>query len=68
MDHVVAKSYIYPKMIWANLNIHIGNKPVFSDDIRHAGDIYITDLLDDNLKLKSIEKLNLEFGINMNFL
>ena len=68
VDHVVPKSYIYPKMIWDNLNVHIGNKPVFWDDIKHAGYIYIIDLLDDNSKLKSIEKLNLELGINMDFL
>ena len=67
VDHVVAKPHIYLQVIWDNLNIHIGNKPVFWDNYGYAGVTYISDLLDDNLELKSIKKLNLKIGINMIF-
>ena len=64
---VLSGTYICLQVIWCNSNIHIGNKQVFWDNFGHAGVIYISGLLDDNPKLKSIEKLNLEFDINMNF-
>ena len=58
VDLVVAKSHIYQQMLWGNLNIHIGNNPVFQDNFRCAGVIYISDVLDDNLELKLIEMFN----------
>ena len=67
MDHVVIKSHIYLQAIWGKLNIHIGNKPVFWDNFRHAVVIYISDLLDEDLALQSIEIMNLESGINLSF-
>ena len=67
VDHVIAKSHMYLQVIWGNLNVHIGNKPAFWDNFSGAQIIYISDLLDDNLKLKSIQMLYLEFGINIKF-
>ena len=39
------KSNINLQVIWGYLNTLIGNKPVFWDNFRHAGDIYISNLL-----------------------
>ena len=67
VDHVVTRSHMYLHGMWGSWNIHIGIKPVFGDNFRCAGVSYISDFFNDYLELTSIEMLNLEFGINMNF-
>ena len=64
---VVTRFHINLQVILVNSDIHIGNKQVFWVNFRCAGVIYIPDLLDDNLELKSIEMLNSDF-IYMSFI
>ena len=36
VDYVITTSHRYPKVIWGNSNIQIGNIPVYWNDFRYA--------------------------------
>ena len=58
--------YFLSTPLWMNKNVRIGNKPVFYRDWYRKGICYINDLVDEDGKYLSFEKLKDKFNINGN--